>query len=91
MKSQADGRFVIFLDSIDQLDPANEGRQVLPWLPKTLPPNVKVILSTLEDAEYEAYPRLRVCICLLSPGRNLPFWKMPIFMPRPERSAGGIY
>ena len=58
---------ILFLDSLDQLDNADGGRQ-LDWLPKQLPPSVKIILSTLPDAKYICYPRCQVselfCFCL---------------------------
>ncbi|XP_064609072.1 NACHT and WD repeat domain-containing protein 2-like [Liolophura sinensis] len=39
---------VIYLDSVDQLSPANFTFK-LTWLPKLLPANVKIVLSTLPD------------------------------------------
>ena len=38
----------IFLDSIDQLSPV-DGAHSLHWLPKSLPPNVHIIISMLPD------------------------------------------
>ncbi|GFO35138.1 NACHT and WD repeat domain-containing protein 1, partial [Plakobranchus ocellatus] len=49
---------VILLDSIDQFDPSHDARH-LTWLPTKLPANVKVIVSTLPDAQYEAFPYLQ--------------------------------
>ncbi|OWF56817.1 NACHT and WD repeat domain-containing protein 1 [Mizuhopecten yessoensis] len=49
---------VIILDSLDQLDPANNSRS-LNWLPASLPDTVKVIVSTLEDDVYECFPSLK--------------------------------
>jgi hypothetical protein len=51
---------VLVLDSLDQLDPGHEARQVT-WLPKQLPLNVKIIVSTLPEDKYEVYPALDVC------------------------------
>ena len=39
---------VLFLDSLDQLSPA-DGAHQLAWLPTTLPPNVRLIVSTLPN------------------------------------------
>ena len=49
----------LLLDSLDQLDPSNSARQ-LTWLPTNLPNHVKVIVSTLPEAQYEAFPKLQV-------------------------------
>ncbi|KAK3095848.1 hypothetical protein FSP39_019955 [Pinctada imbricata] len=59
LRKKADQKFVIILDSVDQLDASNDGRQVLSWILKTLPENVKIIISTLENKEYEAFPLLK--------------------------------
>jgi hypothetical protein len=40
---------IIFIDAIDQL--ANDDEFL--WLPKTLPSNLKIVISALEDADYE--------------------------------------
>ncbi|KAH3887306.1 hypothetical protein DPMN_011322 [Dreissena polymorpha] len=48
---------VLILDSLDMLDPSHNARQ-LQWLPIRLRPNVKVILSTLTDAQFESFPIL---------------------------------
>lgn len=50
---------VILLDSLDQLSPNGGGRE-LSWLPRTLPDNVKMVVSTLPDVQYRCYPKLRV-------------------------------
>ncbi|XP_041349253.1 NACHT domain- and WD repeat-containing protein 1-like [Gigantopelta aegis] len=49
---------VILLDSLDQFDPSWGARQ-LGWLPHNLPPHVKIIVSTLPEAQYESLPRLK--------------------------------
>ena len=49
----------LLLDSLDQLDPSNSARQ-LTWLPTSLPDHVKVIVSTLPEVQYEAFPKLQV-------------------------------
>ena len=54
---------VIILDSLDQFDPANGSRQ-LGWLPKQLPKNVKMIVSTLPEPQYECFQKLEVHSCL---------------------------
>ncbi|KAK3777081.1 hypothetical protein RRG08_008927 [Elysia crispata] len=48
---------VLFLDSLDQLEPSHDARR-LRWLPLVLPANVKVIVSTLPEAQYEVFPVL---------------------------------
>ncbi|KAL3870806.1 hypothetical protein ACJMK2_038846 [Sinanodonta woodiana] len=52
---------ILILDSLDQLDPANNARQ-LKWLPNKLPDYCKVILSTLPDKSYQCYPILKKSI-----------------------------
>jgi WD40 repeat protein len=42
---QAEG-LVVFLDGLDQLDPAGRGHE-LDWIPHTLPPGVKLVASAL--------------------------------------------
>ncbi|XP_071093650.1 NACHT and WD repeat domain-containing protein 2-like [Haliotis cracherodii] len=49
---------VLLLDSLDQFDPSGGARQLF-WLPKQLPDNVKIILSTLPEPQYESFPRLQ--------------------------------
>ncbi|XP_041349252.1 NACHT domain- and WD repeat-containing protein 1-like [Gigantopelta aegis] len=49
---------VILMDSLDQFDPSWGARQ-LGWLPQNLPPHVKIIVSTLPEAQYESLPRLK--------------------------------
>ena len=51
---------VILLDSLDQLDPALNARQAF-WVLKKLPENVRMIVSTLPEDQYEALPALKVC------------------------------
>ena len=50
---------ILILDSLDMLDPSHNARQ-LQWLPSKLRPNVKIIVSTLPDAQYECLPVLQV-------------------------------
>ena len=56
-------RLVLVLDSLDQLDTSDGGRH-LHWLPRELPPNVKLILSTLPDEQYQAYQSCLVSLSL---------------------------
>ena len=51
----------IILDSLDQMNSSNAGRQ-LSWFPSTIPAHVSIIMSTLEDAQYECFPKLKVYI-----------------------------
>ena len=53
---------VLILDSLDQL-PAEDGGRRLEWLPRNLPDNVFLVLSTLPSQEYECFPRLKV-VCM---------------------------
>lgn len=50
---------VLVLDSLDQLSDDDGGRE-LEWVPKELPGNVYIILSTLPGKEYNCFPRLEV-------------------------------
>ena len=48
----------VFLDALDQLGNTDDGRRLV-WLPHELPPHVRVVVSTLEDEQYQCYPALR--------------------------------
>ena len=50
---------VLVLDSLDQLSDDDGGRE-LEWVPKELPDDVYMILSTLPGKEYNCFPRLEV-------------------------------
>ena len=50
---------VLMLDSLDQLS-AGEGGRRLDWLPRKLPDNMYLIMSTLPGSEYECFPHLKV-------------------------------
>lgn len=50
---------MVLIDSLDQLDPANNARNLF-WLPTHLPSYVKIIVSTLEEDMYECFPMLKV-------------------------------
>lgn len=50
---------VLVLDSLDQLS-ADEGGRQMGWLPKHLPDNVYLLMSTLPGDEYECLPRIKV-------------------------------
>jgi hypothetical protein len=56
---------VIFLDSVDQLDKANNGRIVTSWIPKNLIQYVKVIISTIDQPEFGVFPEIKVRILYL--------------------------
>ncbi|XP_067662735.1 NACHT and WD repeat domain-containing protein 2-like [Haliotis asinina] len=56
--ANSDEPLVLLLDSLDQFDPSGGARQ-LHWLPQKLPDNVKMILSTLPEPQYESFPRLQ--------------------------------
>ena len=53
------GCLILLLDSLDQLDKKDGGR-MLHWLPRSLPKNVKIILSTLPQEKYQCFPKLQV-------------------------------
>ncbi|XP_071100167.1 uncharacterized protein [Haliotis cracherodii] len=66
---------VIFLDAVDRLLDEHDGRK-MSWLPKELPSNVHVIISTLPDDKFECFQSLKKSLngkedCLLEIG-DLP-------------------
>ena len=50
---------VIFLDSIDQLAP-DDGAYLMKWLPRGLPPRIKIAVSALPDEKYGIVSSLKV-------------------------------
>ena len=52
---------ILMLDSLDQLSGDDGGLQ-LEWLPKTLPSNVYMIVSTLPEEKYICLPKLKVSL-----------------------------
>ena len=50
---------VIFLDSIDQLAP-DDGAYLMKWLPRGLPPRIKIVVSALPDEKYGIVSSLKV-------------------------------
>lgn len=57
-KAAATGKAVIILDGLNQLD-TRHNAQTLDWLPHSLPPGMKVIVSTLEGECLEALRQRR--------------------------------
>ena len=57
--AQRAGRIVILLDAVNQL-PSTDGAHSLAWLPVDLPPNVRLIVSTLPHACLDNLRRLRL-------------------------------
>ncbi|XP_033748500.1 NACHT domain- and WD repeat-containing protein 1-like [Pecten maximus] len=49
---------IVLLDSLDQIDISYNARSLF-WLPRTIKKYVKVIVSTLEDEEFECFPKLK--------------------------------
>ncbi|KAH3703936.1 hypothetical protein DPMN_158643 [Dreissena polymorpha] len=49
---------VVILDSLDQLDTSHNGRYLM-WLPASLPPHCKIIVSSLPEEKYETFPALK--------------------------------
>ncbi len=70
-----DRRLVIVLDALDQLSPA-DGAHALNWLPRELPPNVRLVASVLEREDAAGQ-------CLRSAQHRLP---QEAFVPLPELS-----
>ncbi|EDO47107.1 predicted protein, partial [Nematostella vectensis] len=58
-KASENQKVVLVLDSLDQLSVDDSGRQ-MEWLPRSLPYNVYVIMSTLPGEQYQVLPNLRV-------------------------------
>ena len=52
-------KLVIFLDSLDQLSRRGQG-QTVGWIPRKLPGNVKIIISSLPGEEFNILPSLKV-------------------------------
>ena len=52
-------KIVLVFDSLDQLSVDDSGR-LLDWLPRDLPSDVYIVLSTLPGEEYQCLPSLRV-------------------------------
>ena len=48
----------IFLDSLDQLSPEYAGRK-LDWFPTGLPANIRFVVSTLTEIQYESFPAIQ--------------------------------
>ena len=57
-KGRAEKPIYIFLDAVDQLSP-EDGASGMSWLPLSLPPNVKIVLSTSSEVQYRCYPVLQ--------------------------------
>ncbi|KAL5015965.1 hypothetical protein ScPMuIL_005554 [Solemya velum] len=72
---------VVILDSLDQLDVSDGARQ-LSWFPRELPPDVKLIVSTLPEDMYEILPRLKTII-----DDKLNFLSVPVL---PDSEVTGI-
>ena len=53
-----DRPLIVFLDALDQLGETDEGRRLV-WLPRMLPANVRIVVSTLEDEEGQCFRELR--------------------------------
>lgn len=54
-----DRPLVIYIDALDQFSAGNAARELF-WLPKILPDSVKLVVSTLEEAKYECFRKLKV-------------------------------
>ncbi|XP_048740917.2 NACHT and WD repeat domain-containing protein 2-like [Ostrea edulis] len=49
---------VLFIDALDQFSVSNGARELF-WLPRTLPDNVKLVVSTLEESKYGCFLKLK--------------------------------
>jgi WD40 repeat protein len=49
---------IVFLDALDQLGDTDDGRRLV-WLPRELPPAVRIVVSTLEEPKHECFGVLR--------------------------------
>ncbi|XP_061179023.1 NACHT and WD repeat domain-containing protein 2-like [Saccostrea echinata] len=56
-----DKPIVLYIDALDQFNASNGARELF-WLPKILPDNVKLVVSTLEDPKYECFRKLKVIV-----------------------------
>lgn len=56
--ASADKPLYLFLDAVDQLSP-EDGASGMSWLPLSLPPHVKLVLSTSSEVEYRCFPVLQ--------------------------------
>lgn len=52
----------IFLDAVDRLSP-EDGALGMSWLPSSLPPHVRFVLSTSSEAQYGCFPVLWGLLC----------------------------
>ncbi|OWF44316.1 NACHT domain- and WD repeat-containing protein 1-like [Mizuhopecten yessoensis] len=66
---------VVLLDSLDQIDISHNARSLF-WLPRTLGKHVKLIVSTLEDEEFECFPKLKAMF-----KDEEDFWLVPELKP----------
>ncbi|XP_053395163.1 uncharacterized protein LOC123524131 isoform X2 [Mercenaria mercenaria] len=56
-----DRPLVLIFDSLDMMDTSHNARQ-LNWLPTRLRPNVKIMVSTLPDNQFESFPVLQTTV-----------------------------
>ncbi|XP_060587443.1 NACHT domain- and WD repeat-containing protein 1-like isoform X3 [Ruditapes philippinarum] len=56
--ASSDRPLVLIFDSLDMMNPSHNARQLY-WLPARLRPNVKIIVSTLPDNQFESLPVLQ--------------------------------
>jgi hypothetical protein len=57
--AKIDKPIILFLDALDQLGDTDDGRRLV-WLPRELPPNVRIVVSTLPEEEHQCLQELRV-------------------------------
>ena len=66
---------MLVLDSLDQLSDDDGGRE-LEWVPKELPDDVYIILSTLPGKEYNCFSRLEVINVVTSRYSQFGFYSL---------------
>lgn len=59
IKGRPNQPLLVFLDSLDQLDPAYDARQ-MDWLFPKVTTATRVVLSTLPEPVYQCFPALQV-------------------------------
>lgn len=57
-KARNENPLCLLLDGVDQLSP-EDGASGMSWLPLSLPPNVKIVLSTTSEVQYRCLPVLQ--------------------------------
>lgn len=86
-KATKENPLYLFLDGVDHLSP-DDGASGMSWLPLSLPPNVKIILSTSSEIKYRCFPVLQSL--LASNQQNFIEVGLTLGTPRHNISANNI-